>query len=125
MNNPEALKDRLIQHTIDILNLVKKLPKTIENQVFFEQIIRSSSSIGANYSEAIYAHSRIEFIHTINISRKEASETIYWLEVIKRANPSYKNDVNVLLEESISLLKIFISSIKTAKSKIENKSHGK
>ncbi len=118
MKEPELLKERAIQFTIDVLTIIRKLPKSAENDVFFKQIIRSASSIGANYSEAMYAHSRVEFIHSLNISRKEASETIYWLEVIKKANPSYVKQIDSLIEESTSLLKIFVSSIKTAKSKI-------
>lgn len=119
MKKPQELKERLIQFTIDVLNLIKTLPKTNENEIFSKQVIRSASSIGANYSEAMFAHSKIEFIHCINISRKEANETIYWLEVLERTNP---NNIKIkpLIEEATSLLKIFISSIKTAKSNIAN-----
>ena len=118
MRDPQELKNRLIQFTIDVLELTKKLPRSVENEVFSKQIIRSASSIGANYSEAMFAHSRIEFIHCINISRKESSETMYWLEVIKKANPNYHEKTNILIEEATSLLKIFVSSIKTAKANI-------
>jgi len=115
MNKSEILKNRLIKFTIDILQLAKQLPKSIENNIFFKQIIRSASSIGANYCEAIFAHSKIEFIHSLNISRKEANETIYWLDVISKANPRYEKEITILREEGVSLLKIFVSSIKTAK----------
>lgn len=118
MRDPQELKNRLIQFTIDVLELTKTLPKSVENEIFSKQIIRSASSIGANYSEAMFAHSRIEFIHCLNISRKESSETIYWLEVIKKANSAYFIKIDILIEEATSLLKIFVSSIKTAKSKI-------
>lgn len=94
---------------------MRKLPKTPENDIFFKQIIRSSSSIGANYAEAVFAHSRIEFIHSMNISRKEANETSYWLEVIEKANPTYSKEIDNISNEALSLLKIFVSSIKTAK----------
>lgn len=92
MKSLQKLKNRLIQFTIDVLGLIKKLPKSIENKVFSKQIIRSASSIGANYSEAMFAHSRIEFIHCMNISRKEASETTYWLEVIKTVKLNSRNE---------------------------------
>lgn len=94
---------------------MRKLPKTPENDIFFKQIIRSSSSIGANYAEAVFAHSRIEFIHSMNISRKEANEASYWLEVIGKANPTYSKEIDNISNEALSLLKIFVSSIKTAK----------
>ncbi len=115
MKKSEELKNRLIDFTFDVLKLLRKLPKTTENMVFFKQIIRSASSIGANYSEAMFAHSRIEFIYCINISRKEVSETIYWLEVLRRANPDFEREIDKILAEAKEILKIFISSIKTAK----------
>lgn len=115
MKKSEELKNRLIDFTFDVLKLLRKLPKTTENIIFFKQLIRSASSIGANYSEAMFAHSRIEFIHCVNISRKEVSETIYWLEVLIRANPEFERDIEKLLTEAREILKIFISSIKTAK----------
>lgn len=115
MKKSEELKNRLIDFTFDVLKLLRRLPKTTENIIFFKQLIRSASSIGANYSEAMFAHSRIEFIHCINTSRKEVNETIYWLEVLIRANPEFERDIEKLLMEAREILKIFISSIKTAK----------
>lgn len=113
--NSENLKNRLIKFTLETVELCKKLPKSVENQIFSKQIIRSSSSIGANYAEAIYSHSRIEFIHALNISRKETNETLYWLELIKHTNPKYKTQIDNLIGECTSILKILISSVKTAK----------
>lgn len=115
MNNPQELRERLIIFTIRILQLTKKIPDSIENQIFTKQIIRSSSSIGANYSEAMFAHSKTEFIHCLNISRKEANETLYWLEVFKRANNRYAKIIDIEIDEALSILKILISSVKTAK----------
>lgn len=115
MSKSEDLKERLIQFAISILKATRRLPKTPENIIFINQIIRSSSSIGANYSEAIYAHSRAEFIHLLNISRKETSETLYWLDIIDRTSPSIHKLINEIREEGLALLKIFVSSIKTAK----------
>lgn len=112
------LKNRLIEFTINILELTKKLPNSIENQIFFKQIIRSSSSIGANYSEAMFAYSKIDFLHCINISRKESNETLYWLEVINKSNPKYSKIIEVQIEEAESILKIFIASTKTVRKNI-------
>lgn len=119
MKAAEELENRLVEFTISILSLMKMIPRNIENEVFFKQIIRSASSIGANYAEAVFAHSRIEFIHCINISRKETNETIYWLKVIKKANSQHTKNIDNLIDEATSLLKIFISSIKTAKSNLK------
>lgn len=112
----EELKKRLIRFVIDIIKLFKKLPNTLENQIIFKQLIRSASSIGANYAEAVYAHTRVEFIHCMNICRKEAHETLYWLELLAEANINQKEEIKICAEEARSILKIFIASVKTAKS---------
>ncbi len=115
----DLLNERLLNFSLLVVNLVNNLPKNSVNEIFGKQVIRSSSSIGANYSESIYAHSRIDFIHCINISRKEANETVYWLKLLKRSN-SNNIKVDVVLEEANSILKIFISSVKTARLKTTN-----
>lgn len=108
---------RLKQFAIEVIQLSKLIPKTEENIIFIRQIIRSVSSIGANYAEAIYAHTPVEFLHIINICRKETNETKFWLEMLYSFNPGYRNVFEQLLEENTQLLKIFISSVKTARSK--------
>lgn len=112
----EELKKRLIQLSLSVIKLFKTLPNTIENQIISKQAIRSSTSIGANYAEAVYAHTRVEFIHCMNICRKEAHETLYWLELLAEANINQKEEIKICAEEARSILKIFIASIKTAKS---------
>ncbi len=111
----EELERRLKRFALDILSLVKKLPYTQENRIYGSQVIRSSSSIGANYAEARYSHSRQDFTHRLNISRKESNETLYWLELILEVNPDFKKDIIDVIDETKQLLKIFISSVKTLK----------
>lgn len=123
MNNgrssSDILRKKLIEFSISIIKLTKVLPTTLENKIVSKQIIRSSSSIGANYSEGVYAHGKADFIHCLVICRKKASETLYWLELLLNTNPQIKI-VNDLLEENKALLKIFVSSVKTARYNIEN-----
>lgn len=118
MNQREKLEERLKEFSIQVLNAVKTLPYNEENKIYGRQVIRSSSSIGANYAEAIYAHSRQDFLHNINICRKEASETSYWLEMLSTVNRPFQSNLFPLLDESKQILRIFISSVKTTK---ENK----
>lgn len=113
--NHEQLEERLKKFALRVLKLVKSLPKTEENRIYGRQVIRSSSSIGANYVEAVYSHSLQDFLHSVNISRKESAETLYWLELIYSANKPTAARMLKLLDENKQLLKIFISSIKTAK----------
>ncbi|MBI3282776.1 four helix bundle protein [Candidatus Curtissbacteria bacterium] len=108
----EKFKNRLVQLTVNIINQLKKLNKTSENLIFLKQIIRSSSSVGANYQESQHAHSKKEFIQKLNISLKESSETIYWLELIEAVN---KINLNTIKSEAIEIRKILTSIIKTTK----------
>jgi four helix bundle protein len=100
------LKDRLISFSIEVINLTKKLPQDRANTVLTSQIIRSATSMGANYEEADGARSKKEFISTIGIVKKEAKETKYWLEIIKRTNPKLSVEVTGLQEENEELIKI-------------------
>lgn len=113
----EVLEKRLKDFGFSIIKLIRILPKTEENKIFAKQIIRSSSSMGANYAEAVYAQTGQEFFHCLSICRKESNETLYWLEMILLANPTYKDQINPLIEENRQFLRIFISSIKTIRSK--------
>ncbi len=113
----EKLELRLKNFGIEIIKLVRVLPKSEENKIFANQIIRSSTSIGANYAEAIYGQTKQEFFHCLNICRKETNETLYWLEMILLTNPSYNKQIDILILENKELLRIFISSVKTISTK--------
>lgn len=109
----KALQNRLIELVIDAVNLTKKLPKNYTNEIFIRQLIRCISSIGANYTEAIFSYSRPDFTHNINICKKEAAEAVYWFILLLRVNPDYNAELEILKTETESLLKIFISIVKT------------
>ena len=111
----KKLANRLKHFTLRVLNLVRELPKTEENKVYGKQVIRSSSSVGANYAEASCAHTKLDFLHDINKCRKESKETIYWLDLIYEANPLFQARMKNLIDEGEQLFKIFMSSVKTAK----------
>jgi four helix bundle protein len=97
--------------------LITTLPKSKAADVISYQILKSATSIGANYREAARAESKADFIHKIGIVEKEANETLYWLELIKES--LVQNDsVDNLLKECDELLAIFIASGKTAKRNI-------
>jgi four helix bundle protein len=74
-------------------------------------LIRASGSVGANYREANEALSKKDFKLRIKISRKEAKETCYWLDLLKEATPEYKDDIEDLLIEATELKKIFSAII--------------
>jgi four helix bundle protein len=80
------LEERTKKLAIEVRNFIKILPKTISNLEDAKQLVRSSGSIGANYIEANESLSRKDFAMRIKISRKEAKESMYWLNIIQKSN---------------------------------------
>jgi four helix bundle protein len=99
MSNYENLEDRTLNFAKKIIHLCAKLPKNTINIELTKQIIRSGGSIGANYREANESLSKKDFNLRLRISRKEAKETSYWLELILEANQSLEKEVLDLLGE--------------------------
>ena len=111
-DNKNQLREDAIELAIQISDLCDEIKGC---SVYVNQIIRSSSSIGANIHEAKYAQSKADFINKLEISLKECFETDYWLELLFRkgkiAEPTYKK----LKDKSGSIRRRLISSITTAK----------
>ena len=109
MNNKEfgkQLEERTKIFALKIINLSVSLPNTTEFKVIKNQITKSGTSVGANYREANRSRSRADFTNRIKISESEASETIYWLEIIDELNQN-KEMVKNLLTEANELLALF------------------
>jgi four helix bundle protein len=87
----------------------KALPKNSINIMLTGQVLRSGTSMGANYREANETETKKDFNYKIRICRKEAKETIYWLNLIIEANPEFANRIIPLRGEAEELLKIFAS----------------
>jgi four helix bundle protein len=97
--------------------LFGKLPRGKASDVIGYQLLKSVTSIGANYREANRAQSHEDFIHKIAICEKETSETEYWLELAVEANLTGSSSTEELLHEVRELLAIFVASGRTAKSR--------
>ena len=110
MNNPKKydLEDRTFIFSQKIRSFIKQIPHTINNIEDLKQLVRSSGSVGANYIEANEALSKKDFIMRIKISRKEAKESRYWLNLIDvNSDLTLKNEKAVLVNESTELMNIF------------------
>lgn len=94
------------------------MPKNDEGFILGKQLLRSGTSVGANYRSACKAKSTADFINKIIIIEEEADECCYWLELIIEADIIDKKQVELLLKEANELIAIFTSAGKTAK---ENK----
>ena len=105
------LEKRTLEFSKNVIRLCKQLPKNVINNEFIGQLIRASGSIGANYREANDALSKKDFKHRIKITRKEAKEAHYWLELLIEANPDFKEKIDILLKEALELKRIFSSIV--------------
>ena len=101
------LEERTLQLGRKIIRLAQKLPKNTVNRRLADQVIRSGTSVGANYREANETETKKDFKHRIMICRKEAKETNYWLKLATEANPEFAKEIGVLLDETMQLVKIF------------------
>ena len=109
-------KNQLREDAIEFAIRISDLCDEIKGcSVYVNQIIRSSSSIGANIHEARYAQSKADFIHKLEISLKECSETEYWLELIFRKGKIIEGTYKDLRNHCGSIRRRLIASITTAK----------
>ena len=111
-DNKNQLREDAIEFAIQISDLCDEMKGC---SVYINQIVRSSSSIGANIHEAKYAQSKADFINKLEISLKECSETEYWLELIFRKGKTSENTYKDLRNKCGSIRRRLIASITTAK----------
>ena len=112
------LEERLLEYSVRIIKLVEKLPNTRAGTHVAGQLLRSGTSPYPNHGEAQAAESSKDFIHKMRICLKELRESERWLKLIQRV-PLVKppERMNEILQETIELIKIFVSSIRTAEKK--------
>jgi four helix bundle protein len=102
------------------MRLTISLPKTREADVICHQLIRSGTSVGANYRAACRARSRADFISKIGVVEEEADETLYWLELLLAAKIGERKPAEDLLGEASELVAIFTATDRTAKMRNRN-----
>lgn len=101
------LEERTAKFGESIIDFIKSLERNEINCPLINQIIRSATSIGANYMEANQASSKKDFRNKIHICRKETNETKHWLRMIARSSPEKKNECKILWKEAHELVLIF------------------
>jgi len=109
------LSQRLLNYAVRIIKIVEALPKTIVGKRIGDQLLRSGTSVGANYEEAQGAESTGDFIHKLQIALKELRESNYWLRVIAGAALLPKEKLTDILDESDQLCRILSKAVATAK----------
>ncbi len=112
------LEERLLDYSVRIIKIVEQLPHARAGNHVAGQLLKSGTSPYPNHGEAQAAESQKDFIHKLRISLKELRETQRWLKLIQRVplikKPELLNDI---LQETEELIKIFVTSIKTAEKK--------
>ena len=111
----EELKSRTMNVGVEVIKLSSKLPINSAGKVIQNQIVRSATSVGANYRAALRGKSKPDFINKIAIVIEELDETQYWLELSVKANLLEKTDVATLWKEAEELMKILSKTSITAK----------
>ncbi len=120
------LIERTKQFALRIIKLVGALPRTIERRSIAGQLMRSGTSVAANYRAACRARSKVEFVAKLGMVEEEADESAFWLELIIDAGLLNQSEVRPLLGEAGEIVAIMASSKKTAsrfpqKSQIANR----
>jgi len=115
MVNELDMKMRTKRFALDVIRLVARLPKTTEARAIGNQLVRSGTSVGANYRAACRGKSKADFISKLGIVEEEADETCYWLEIIIEGNILTQDEVRSLLKEANELTAIIVASRKTAR----------
>ncbi len=109
------LRQRTKSFALNVIKLVNALPPGKATDVIGRQLLKSGTSVGANYRAACVARSRADFISKMGIVQEEVDESVYWLEILAEARMVRTDDVDPLKHEGVEILSMAISSIKTAR----------
>ncbi len=118
--NKTELQQRTKKFAIDIIKLSDTLHNSRAVNVLINQLLRSSSSVGANYRSACKGKSTNDFINKIVITEEEADECIYWLELLEESGLVKNENIPILRKEATELTAIFTAIGKTAKKNQRN-----
>ncbi len=117
------LEGRTKEFSVRIVRLIRTFPKTVDGIEMGRQLLKSGTSIGANYREANRAESKADFIHKVGIAEKEASETVYWLELCEASPLGNPVEVRSLLAETNEILAILTTIGRKAKGRTRRIMH--
>jgi four helix bundle protein len=117
MKEEVDLRERTKEFALRVIRMFISLPKTTEAQVLGKQVLRSGTSIGANYREASRARSKAEFVSKCGDSLRELEESSYWLELLVEAEIVGSKKLSSLRQECKELIAIFVTILNRAKDK--------
>jgi four helix bundle protein len=109
------MQERTKNFALRVIRLINTLPDTPTTRVIGNQLLRSATSVGANYRAACRAKSDADFLYKLSIVEEEADESLYWLELILEAEIVREPLLQPLLQEANELVAITVATIKTLK----------
>lgn len=112
----DNLRNRTKQFALDVINFCESLPNDETSRILRRQLLRSGTSVGANYRAACRAGSKLDFISKMGIVLEEADESAFWIELLIDSAKTTPSHANPLFKEANELVAICISSINTARS---------
>jgi four helix bundle protein len=115
-------KYRTKQLGLRVIKLVEALPETQSSRIIGNQILRSATSVGANYRAACRAKSTADLINKLKVVEEEADETLYWLELLAEADLMSSQRLADLIKETDEIIAMTVASIKTLRGKNNQKS---
>ena len=115
MHKEFNLEVRTIKFAKAVIRACKALPRSPINDRLVDQVIGSSGSVGANYREANDALGKKDFLQRMRIARREAKESLYWLDLIVEANENMESEIRPLMKEVEELKKILSAIIQKTK----------
>jgi four helix bundle protein len=113
--NASEMKQRTKAFALSIINAVESLPRSRTAEVLGRQLLRSGTSVGANYRAACRSRSPADFLSRMGVVEEEADETIYWMELLVAAGLVQAGAWELLLREADELVAIAVASINTAR----------
>lgn len=113
----ENLRYRAFNFSLLVINFINKTPKNQIVSIIFDQLLRSSTSIGANLVEAKSSSSKKDFIHYYEIALKSANETLYWLSLLKESKIINNEKIITLIKETKEIANMIAGSLLTMKNK--------
>jgi four helix bundle protein len=113
----KTFKTRTKKLAVAIIKEVEKLPRSLVSDVIGKQLVRSSTSIGANYRAACRAKSTADMINKMKMVEEESDETQYWLELLVEAGLASQNQIASIYKETNEILSMTVASIKTLRNR--------
>jgi len=115
----KEFKERTKRFALQIIELVESLPKSKTTEIIGRQLLRSGTSVGANYRAACRAKSAADMIAKLAIAEEEADESIYWMELLVDAGTVSADQIDPLRAEANQLVAMLVASMKTLRNRIQ------